>query len=77
MAMEAHIIEKLIREAIPDSKVIIKDLAGDGEHYVAEVISETFRGKTRLQQHKMVYNALQNKVGTELHALAVQTKIPE
>lgn len=77
MAIDAHEIEKCIHEAIPDAKVIIKDLAGDGDHYAAEITSVQFRGKTRIQQHKMVYNALGNMVGNALHALAIQTKIPE
>ncbi|EJF88777.1 BolA/IbaG family iron-sulfur metabolism protein [Bartonella tamiae] len=77
MAMEAHAIEKLIREGIPDAIVTIRDLAGDGEHYAAEVISESFRGKNRVQQHKMVYDALQGNMGGILHALALQTSVPD
>ncbi|WP_455478283.1 BolA/IbaG family iron-sulfur metabolism protein [Bartonella sp. B10] len=77
MAMSAHAIETLIREGIPDAKVTIRDLAGDGEHYAAEVISESFRGKNRVQQHKMVYDALKGNMGNILHALALQTNIPE
>ncbi|WP_336279340.1 BolA family transcriptional regulator [Bartonella sp. CB175] len=76
MAMSAHAIEALIRESIPDAKVIIRDLAGDGEHYAAEVISNSFRGKSRIQQHRMVYDALQGNMGDALHALALQTSIP-
>lgn len=77
MAMDAHAIEKMILEGIPDAKVTIRDLAGDGEHYAAEVISESFRGKNRVQQHQMVYQALQGNMGGVLHALALQTKVPD
>ncbi|WP_336276878.1 BolA family transcriptional regulator [Bartonella sp. CB178] len=77
MAMEAHIIKALILESIPDAKVVISDLAGDGEHYAAEVVSESFRGKSRVQQHRMVYDALKGKMGDTLHALALQTSPPK
>jgi stress-induced morphogen len=77
MAMSAGEIEKLIKEAIPDAKVTIRDLAGDGDHYAAEVVSETFRGKSRVQQHQLVYNALKGNMGGTLHALALQTSAPE
>ncbi|WP_455480248.1 BolA/IbaG family iron-sulfur metabolism protein [Bartonella sp. B12(2025)] len=77
MAMSAHTIERLIREGIPDATVTIRDLAGDGEHYAAEVISESFRGKSRVQQHKMVYDALKGNMGSVLHALMLQTNIPK
>ncbi|WP_274426835.1 BolA family protein [Chelativorans sp. YIM 93263] len=77
MAMSAGDIERLIREAIPDAKVTIRDLAGDGDHYAAEVVSESFRGKTRVQQHQMVYDALKGEMGGALHALALQTSVPE
>ena len=77
MAMNAGDIEALIRQALPDARVTIRDLAGDGDHYAAEVISETFRGKSRVQQHKLVYDALQGKMGGALHALALQTGVPE
>jgi len=76
MPMNANDIERLIKEALPDAKVTIKDLAGDGDHYAAEVISEAFRGKTRVQQHQMVYAALKGRMGGELHALALQTSAP-
>lgn len=76
MAMNAGDIEKMIREAIPDAKVTIRDLAGDGEHYAAEVVAESFRGKNRVQQHQMVYNALKGNMGGVLHALALQTSVP-
>ncbi|MBN9038654.1 MAG: BolA family transcriptional regulator [Rhizobiales bacterium] len=76
MAMNAGDIEKMIREAIPDAKVTIRDLAGDGEHYAAEVVAESFRGKSRVQQHQMVYNALKGNMGGVLHALALQTSVP-
>ncbi len=77
MPMDAHDIETMIREAIPDARVSIRDLAGDGDHYAAEVIAESFRGKSRVQQHQMVYNALRGKMGGILHALALQTSVPE
>lgn len=77
MAMTAHDIEKLILEAIPDAKVTIRDLAGDGNHYAAEVVAESFRGKTRVQQHQMVYEALRGRMGDTLHALALQTSAPD
>lgn len=77
MAMDAADIEKMIKEALPDATVVIRDLAGDGDHYAAEVVSESFRGKTRVAQHKMIYDALQGNMGGVLHALALQTSIPE
>jgi stress-induced morphogen len=77
MPMDAGDIEKLIKEALPDATVTIRDLAGDGDHYAAEVVSESFRGKTRVAQHKMVYDALQGNMGGVLHALALQTSVPE
>ena len=77
MPMSAGDIETLIKTAIPDSVVTIRDLAGDGDHYAAEVVSESFRGKSRVQQHQMVYKALQGNMGGALHALALQTSAPE
>jgi stress-induced morphogen len=77
MAMDAHEIERLIKEALPDAKVTIEDLRGDGDHYAANVISEAFRGKNRVQQHQIVYKALQGNMGGVLHALALQTSVPE
>ncbi|MGG7644405.1 BolA/IbaG family iron-sulfur metabolism protein [Rhodovulum sp. YNF3179] len=80
MAMEAAEIERLIREAFPEAKVTITDLAGDGNHYAAEVIDESFRGKNRVQQQRAVYAALKGKMdgpAGELHALALTTKVPE
>ncbi len=77
MAMDAVDIEDLIKGAIPDARVTIEDLRGDGDHYAALVVSAAFKGKTRVQQHQMVYNALQDKMGTTLHALALQTSVPE
>ena len=73
MAMDAHEIERLIKASIPDAKVSIRDLAGDGDHYAATVISAAFKGKTRVQQHQMVYAALQGRMGGVLHALQLQT----
>ena len=75
--MQAEEIERLIREALPDADVTIEDLAGDGDHYAARVVSEAFRGKPRVQQHQIVYRALQGRMGGELHALALRTAAPE
>ena len=77
MAMDAGEIERLIKARIPDAEVTIRDLAGDGDHYAATVIAESFRGKTRVQQHQRVYEALKGQMGGALHALALQTGIPE
>ena len=77
MAMEAAEIERLIKAALPDAKIDIRDLAGDGDHYAATVISAAFKGKTRVQQHQLVYSALQGQMGGALHALALQTQAPE
>ena len=76
MTMNAGDIEALIKAALPDAVVTVRDLAGDGDHYAAEVVSATFQGKTRVQQHKLVYDALQGKVGGALHALALKTATP-
>jgi stress-induced morphogen len=75
--MDARDIEQLIKARIPDAKVTIRDLAGDGDHYAAEVVAESFRGKSRVQQHQMVYEALKGNMGGALHALALQTSVPE
>jgi stress-induced morphogen len=75
--MNANDIEVMIKTALPDAVVTIRDLAGDGDHYAAEIVSESFRGKSRVQQHQMVYQALQGNMGGALHALALQTSIPE
>jgi stress-induced morphogen len=77
MAMDAGEIERLIKARIPDAQVTIRDLAGDGDHYAATVISEAFRGKSRVQQHQIVYEALRAEMGGKLHALALQTGLPE
>lgn len=77
MAMNAREIEELIKASIPDARIVIRDLAGDGDHYAAEVVSESFRGKSRVQQHQMVYKALQGNMGGALHALALQTSAPD
>ncbi|HLW27040.1 MAG TPA: BolA family transcriptional regulator [Kiloniellales bacterium] len=76
MAMDPREIERLIKEGIPDAQVTIEDLRGDGDHYAAYVVSPAFKGKTRVQQHQMVYAALQGRMGNELHALALQTSAP-
>ncbi|HKA47524.1 MAG TPA: BolA family transcriptional regulator [Methyloceanibacter sp.] len=76
MAMAAQDIERLIKERFPDARVSIDDLAGDGDHYAATVVSEAFRGKTRVEQHKMVYDALEGQMGGALHALALKTQAP-
>jgi len=77
MAMDASEIERRIKAALPDAEVDIRDLAGDGDHYAATVVSEQFRGKSRVQQHQIVYAALQGDMGGALHALALQTSAPE
>ena len=77
MAMVPSDIEALIKAALPDARVTIEDLAGDGDHYAATVVSEAFRGLTRVKQHQIVYAALQGRMGGALHALALQTTIPE
>ncbi|MCK9542210.1 MAG: BolA family transcriptional regulator [Novosphingobium sp.] len=76
MAMPAEEIEALIRAALPDAEVTITDLAGDGDHYAAHVVSPAFRGMTRVAQHKMVYEALGGRMGGELHALQLTTAVP-
>ncbi|MEM7399590.1 MAG: BolA family transcriptional regulator [Pseudomonadota bacterium] len=76
MAMAATDIERLILERFPDAKIEIQDLAGDGDHYSASVVSEEFRGKSRVQQHQMVYEALKGNMGDALHALALKTSAP-
>jgi stress-induced morphogen len=77
MPMQPGDIERLIKSRIPDAEVTIQDLAGDGDHYAATVISASFRGKSRVQQHQMVYDALREQMGGTLHALALQTGLPE
>lgn len=76
MPMNPADIERLIKDGIPDAQVKIEDLRGDGDHYAAYIVSEAFRGKSRVQQHQMVYQALQGRMGNELHALALQTSAP-
>jgi stress-induced morphogen len=77
MPMNPEEIERLIKAHLPDAEVTIQDLAGDGDHYAATVISEAFRGKTRVQQHQLVYESLRGNMGGALHALALQTKVPD
>lgn len=77
MPMDAGEIERLIKARIPDADVSIRDLAGDGDHYAATVIAESFRGKSRVQQHQIVYEALKGEMGGKLHALALQTGVPD
>lgn len=77
MAMQANEIERRIKAALPDAEIEIRDLAGDGDHWAATVISETFRGKTRVQQHQLVYAAVGGDMGGALHALALQTSAPK
>tara|TARA_B100001059_G_C17665074_1_gene491499 strand:- start:579 stop:812 length:234 start_codon:yes stop_codon:yes gene_type:complete len=74
MPLSKEDLEKHIKESIPDSTVIIEDLRGDGDHYNATVISKSFEGKTKIEQHKMVYDSLNGKMGNELHALMLKTK---
>ncbi|MEO0798276.1 MAG: BolA family transcriptional regulator [Pseudomonadota bacterium] len=76
MPMDQTEIERLIKDALPDAEVVIKDLAGDGDHYAAHVVSAAFEGKSRVQQHQMVYAALQGRMGGILHALALTTAVP-
>ncbi|MGH7085976.1 MAG: BolA family protein [Acetobacteraceae bacterium] len=77
MAMGAGEIEALIKTALPDASVTVEDLAGDGDHYAARVISAAFRGLSRVRQHQIVYAALSGRMGSELHALALQTSAPD
>ena len=77
MPMDVGDIERMIKDAFPGARVIIEDLRGDGDHYSALVVSDAFQGKSRVQQHQMVYAALKGKMGGELHALALQTATPE
>ena len=77
MAMNPHEIEQLIKEGVPGADVRLEDLAGDGDHYAAYVVSAAFKGKTRVQQHQMVYQALKGRMGGDLHALALQTSMPD
>jgi stress-induced morphogen len=74
MAMDLNEIEALIKEALPDAVIEIQDLAGDNNHFSATVTSSSFSGKSKIEQHKMVYNSLKGKMGNELHALAIKTK---
>jgi len=77
MAMQASEIQRLIKEALPDAEVTIEDLRGDGDHYAAMIVSKAFIGKSRVQQHQIVYQALKGRMGAELHALALQTSAPK
>ncbi len=77
MPMDSGEIERLIKASLPDAEVTIQDLAGDGDHYSALIVSTAFKGKTRVQQHQMVYQALEGRMGGELHALALQTSAPK
>lgn len=76
MPMEAHDIERMIKDALPDAQVELIDTAGDKDHWSAKVVSEAFRGKSRVQQHQMIYDALKGNMGGVLHALALQTSAP-
>jgi stress-induced morphogen len=76
MAMKSTEIEQMIREAIPDAEIFIEDLRGDGDHYAARIVSRAFEGKSRIQQHQIVYAALKGKMGGQLHALALTTESP-
>lgn len=77
MAMSQAEIERLIKAALPDARIAIEDMVGDGDHLSATVVSEQFRGLSRVRQHQLVYAALQGRMGVELHALALQTSAPE
>ena len=74
MPMEIQLLEKLIKNSIPDAKISIEDLRGDGDHYSATVTSKSFVGKSKIEQHKMIYESLKGKMGNELHALMLKTK---
>ena len=74
MTMDLKEIERFIKEALPDASVEIQDLAGDGNHYSATIVSSQFSGKSKIEQHKMVYSSLKGRMGNELHALAIKTK---
>jgi stress-induced morphogen len=74
--MDANEIERLIKASFPDARVEIRDLAGDGDHYAATITSAAFKGKSRVQQHQMVYAALKGNMGGQLHALALTTQAP-
>jgi len=76
MAMTRDTLEGFLTEAFPDAEIVLTDLAGDNDHWQAEIVSEQFRGKTRVAQHQMVYAALKGKMGGELHALALKTRAP-
>ncbi len=76
MAMDAVEIERMIQEALPDARITIEDLRGDGDHYAAHVVSAAFKDKSRVQQHQIIYRALRGKMGDDLHALALQTSVP-
>ncbi|MCK9915665.1 BolA family transcriptional regulator [Microbacteriaceae bacterium K1510] len=76
MAMVGSEIERLIKEAFPDAQVIVVDLAGDGDHFAARITAAAFKGKSRIQQHQMVYSALKGQMGGVLHALALETLVP-
>ena len=76
MAMTANEIEELLLKSFPNAKITIDDLRGDGDHYAAKIVAAEFKGKTRVQQHHMVYNAMNGKMGTDLHALALNTSAP-
>ena len=77
MAMDAHEIERLIKATFPDAQIEIRDLAGDGDHYAARVVSHSFAGLSRIKQHQAVYAALGGRVGGELHALQLETAVPQ
>ena len=77
MAMAANEIEDLIKAALPDARITVEDLAGDGDHYAATVTSEAFRGLPRVRQHQLVFQALGGRMGGQLHALALQTAVPD
>ena len=77
MSMTVNEIEELLLKSFPNAKITIDDLRGDGDHYAAKIVTAEFKGKTRVQQHQMVYNAMNGKMGTDLHALALNTSAPK
>ncbi len=77
MPMAANDIEAMIRAALPDARIEIRDLAGDGDHYAARIVSKQFEGLNRVRQHQLVYKALGGRMGGELHALQLETAVPD
>ena len=77
MALGPRDIKQLIQAGLPDAEITVSDLRGDGRHYTAHVVSAAFEGKSRIEQHKMVYQTVEDRFGDDLNALAIQTAVPE